>query len=74
MRKIKFTEKDLSYEEDKQDGCIACATGLDHGIYENEGICGCPDPERRSRTDPQCGGKQYHTGYRNRYRELSYLY
>ena len=35
MRKIKFTEKDLSYEEDKQDGCIACATGLDHKIYEN---------------------------------------
>ena len=46
----------------------------DHGIYENEGICGCPDSERWSRTDPQCGGKQYHTGYRNRYRELSYLY
>ena len=35
MRKIKFTEKDLSYEEDKQDGCIACATGLDHEVYEN---------------------------------------
>ena len=35
MRKIKFTEKDLSYEEDKQDGCIAYATGLDHKIYEN---------------------------------------
>ena len=35
MRKIKFTEKDLSYEEDKQDGCLACATGLDHEVYEN---------------------------------------
>ena len=35
MRKIKFTEKDLSYEEDKQDGCIACATGLDHEVYED---------------------------------------
>ena len=35
MRKIKFTEKDLSYEEDKQDGCLACATGLNHEIYEN---------------------------------------
>ena len=35
MRKIKFTEKDLSYDKDKQDGCIACATGLDHEIYEN---------------------------------------
>lgn len=35
MRKIKFTEKDLSYEEDKQDGCIACATGLNHEIYED---------------------------------------
>ena len=35
MRKIKFTEKDLSYEEGKQDGCIACATGLDHEVYEN---------------------------------------
>ena len=35
MRKIKFTEKDLSYEEDKQDGCLACATGLDHEVYKN---------------------------------------
>ena len=35
MREIKFTEKDLSYNKDKQDGCIACATGLDHEIYEN---------------------------------------
>lgn len=35
MRKIKFTEEDLSYNKDKQDGCIACATGLDHEIYEN---------------------------------------
>ena len=35
MRKIKFTEKDLSYEEDKQEGCLACATGLDHEVYEN---------------------------------------
>ena len=35
MRKIKFTEKDLSYEEDKQDGCLACATGLNHEVYEN---------------------------------------
>ena len=35
MRKIKFTEKDLFYEEDKQDGCLACATGLDHEVYEN---------------------------------------
>jgi hypothetical protein len=35
MRKIKFTEKDLFYEEDKQDGCVACATGLNHEIYEN---------------------------------------
>ena len=35
MRKIKFTEKDLSYEEGKQDGCIACATGLNHEVYEN---------------------------------------
>ena len=35
MRKIKFTEKDLSYKEDKQDGCIACATGLNHEVYEN---------------------------------------
>lgn len=35
MRKIKFTEKDLFYEENKQDGCLACATGLDHEIYEN---------------------------------------
>lgn len=35
MRKIKFTEKDLSYEENKQDGCIACATGLNHEVYEN---------------------------------------
>lgn len=35
MRKIKFTEKDLSYEEDKQDGCVACATGLNHKVYED---------------------------------------
>ena len=35
MRKIKFTEKDLSYEEDKQNGCIACATGLNHEVYED---------------------------------------
>ena len=35
MRKIKFTEKDLSYEEGKQDGCTACATGLNHEVYEN---------------------------------------
>lgn len=35
MRKIKFTEKDLSYEEGKQDGCIACATGLNHEVYED---------------------------------------
>ena len=35
MRKIKFTEEDLSYNKDKQDGSIACATGLDHEIYEN---------------------------------------
>ena len=35
MRKIKFTEKDLFYEENKQDGCIACATGLNHEVYEN---------------------------------------
>ena len=35
MRKIKFTEKDLSYEEDKQDGCLACATGLNHEVYED---------------------------------------
>ena len=35
MRKIKFTEEDLSYDKDKQDGCIAYATGLDHEIYEN---------------------------------------
>lgn len=35
MRKIKFTEEDLFYEEDKQDGCLACATGLDHEVYEN---------------------------------------
>ena len=35
MRKIKFTEEDLSYNKDKQDGCIACATGLDHEVYEN---------------------------------------
>lgn len=35
MRKIKFTEKDLSYEEGKQDGCVACATGLNHKVYEN---------------------------------------
>ena len=35
MRKIKFTEKDLSYQEDKQDGCLACATGLNHEVYEN---------------------------------------
>ena len=35
MRKIKFTEKDLSYEEGKQNGCIACATGLNHEVYEN---------------------------------------
>ena len=35
MRKIKFTEEDLSYNKDKQDGCLACATGLDHEIYEN---------------------------------------
>ena len=35
MRKIKFTEKDLFYEEDKQNGCVACATGLNHEIYED---------------------------------------
>lgn len=35
MRKIKFTEKDLFYEEDKQDGCVACATGLNHEVYED---------------------------------------
>ena len=35
MRKIKFTEKDLFYEENKQDGCLACATGLNHEVYEN---------------------------------------
>ena len=35
MRKIKFTEKDLSYEEGKQDGCLACATGLNHEVYED---------------------------------------
>lgn len=35
MRKIKFTEKDLSYKEDKQDGCVACATGLNHEVYED---------------------------------------
>lgn len=35
MRKIKFTEEDLFYEEDKQDGCLACATGLNHEVYEN---------------------------------------
>lgn len=35
MRKIKFTEKDLFYEEDKQDGCLACATGLNHEVYED---------------------------------------
>ena len=35
MRKIKFTEKDLPYEEDKQNDCIACATGLNHEVYEN---------------------------------------
>ena len=35
MRKIKFTEKDLFYKEDKQDDCIACATGLNHEIYED---------------------------------------
>lgn len=35
MRKIKFTEKDLFYEENKQDSCLACATGLNHEVYEN---------------------------------------
>lgn len=35
MRKIKFTEKDLFYEENKQDGCLACATGLNHEVYED---------------------------------------
>lgn len=35
MRKIRFEEEHLTFPKENQDGCVACATGLDHKVYED---------------------------------------